>query len=217
MVEEVGHCREQEEAEQQHALDGDGADQHPVGRPAESPRRSGGAAAGEGVGHLTDHDGREGGTRGGEQRRTGGEAFTRSPPRNPPGDEERGHLDSCFDGSEDAEHAAEHVAVDQVTAARRSLHRPRCGRLCAEGKGREQVGTDVEAEDLQDPERERDVPSRQGPDDERRQLGDVVGEVVGEEAADVGERRSSVPDGGDDRGEPAGLLAQSPTRVTPST
>ena len=34
-----------------------------------------------------------------------------------------------------------------------------------------------------------------------RELGDVVGEVVGEEAADVGERRAALLDGGDDGGE----------------
>ena len=36
---------------------------------------------------------------------------------------------------------------------------------------------------------------------ERRQLGDVVGQVVGEEPADVGERRPALLDGGDDGGE----------------
>ena len=56
-------------------------------------------------------------------------------------------------------------------------------------------------EDLEHAEGEREAPAGERPDDERRELGDVVGEVVGEEAADVGERGAALLDGGDDRGE----------------
>ena len=49
--------------------------------------------------------------------------------------------------------------------------------------------------------REREPAARQRPHDEGRELGDVVGEVVGEEPADVGERRPSLLDRRDDRRE----------------
>ena len=41
----------------------------------------------------------------------------------------------------------------------------------------------------------------EGPDDERGELGDVVGEVIGEEASDVAEGGPALLDGGHDRGE----------------
>ena len=50
-------------------------------------------------------------------------------------------------------------------------------------------------------EGQRDLAARQRPHHERGELGDVVGEVVREEAADVGERRPALLDRGDDRGE----------------
>ena len=84
---------------------------------------------------------------------------------------------------------------------RRARERARVGRLGAEGERGQQVGADVEAEDLQHAEGEREASAGQRPDDERGELGDVVGEVVGEEAADVGERRAALLDGGDDGGE----------------
>ena len=95
-------------------------------------------------------------------------------------------------------------------AARPSMSRRRGGRaveharrrrLGAQGERRQQVGADVEAEDLQHAERERDRAAGHGEDDERRELGDVVGQVVGEEPADVGERGPALLDGRDDRGE----------------
>jgi hypothetical protein len=48
---------------------------------------------------------------------------------------------------------------------------------------------------------EREVPAGEGPDEERRELGDVVGQVVGQEPADVDEGRPSLLDAGDDAGE----------------
>ena len=57
------------------------------------------------------------------------------------------------------------------------------------------------AQDLEHAQRERERAARERPDDERRQLGDVVGEVVGQEPADVGEGRAALLDGGDDGGE----------------
>ena len=75
------------------------------------------------------------------------------------------------------------------------------GGFGAEGECGEDVGADVEGEDLEHADGEREPPAGQCPDDERGELGDVVGEVVGEEPADVGERRASLLDGGDDGGE----------------
>ena len=81
------------------------------------------------------------------------------------------------------------------------LEGPRSGRIGPERDGRERVGTEVESEDLQDAERERNATARQCPHDEGRELRDVVGEVVREEAADVRERRATLLDRRDDRRE----------------
>ena len=71
-------------------------------------------------------------------------------------------------------------------------------RLGPERDGGECVGADVDGQDLHDAERQREPAARQRPNDERGQLGDVVGEVVGEETADVYERGAALLDGGHD-------------------
>ena len=124
-----------------------------------------------------------------------------SPAGGDEGDDERGHLHDGLDGAEHAEDPAQQRTVDEVAPHGRAGQGSGVGRLGAEGQGGQQVGADVEAEDLQHAEGEREPPAGQGPDHERGQLGDVVGEVVGEEAADVGERRPPLLDGGDDGGE----------------
>ena len=80
-------------------------------------------------------------------------------------------------------------------------HHVRAGRLTPERRRGQRVGADVECEDLQHAEREREPPARQCPDHEGRQLCDVVGEVIGEEAAGVGERCPTLLDGRHDGGE----------------
>ncbi len=89
--------------------------------------------------------------------------------------------------AEDAERAA------QQRARRRGCRLPggrsiarRLGRLRTERERGQQVGADVEGEDLSTVERQRDRAAGERQDGERRELGDVVGEVVGEEAAHVG-------------------------------
>ena len=52
----------------------------------------------------------------------------------------------------------------------------------------QQVGPDVEGQHLEHRQRQRELPARHRPHRERRELGDVVGQVVGEELADVEER-----------------------------
>ena len=74
-------------------------------------------------------------------------------------------------------------------------------RLRAQRDGRERVRADVEGEDLQHADRQWESTARQRPDHERCQLGDVVGQVVREEAAQVPERGPPLFDRGDDRGE----------------
>ena len=104
-------------------------------------------------------------------------------------------------GAEHTEHADEERAVDQVPAERRSVERMGCRRLGAQGQGGEHVRADVERQDLEHAQGQREAASRERPDHERRELGHVVGEVVGEEPADVGVGRSPLLDGGDDGGE----------------
>ena len=80
--------------------------------------------------------------------------------------------------------------------------RARSGGSAPSASGGKQVGADVEARGSA---ARRCASGNRPPDsaqiDERRQLGHVVGEVVGQEAADVRERRPALLDGGDDRGE----------------
>ena len=71
---------------------------------------------------------------------------------------------------------------------------PGSGLLGAEREGRQQVGADVQGEHLQHRDHQRDRAGRQRPHDERRQLGDVVGQVVGEEPLDVVERGAALLD-----------------------
>jgi hypothetical protein len=73
--------------------------------------------------------------------------------------------------------------------------------LGAESHRRERVGAEVEGEDLQHPQRQRESASGQCPDDEWCELGDVVGEVIGEEPTDVDVRRATLFDTADDAGE----------------
>ena len=75
------------------------------------------------------------------------------------------------------------------------------GRLDPQCERREEIGSDVEEEDLQHPEREGEASPRQRPHHERGQLRHVVREVVGEEPVDVGERRPTLLDGRHDGGE----------------
>ena len=89
--------------------------------------------------------------------------------------------------------------VDERTRPHRLRHDARARRLGAEGEGRQQVGADVEGEDLQHGQGEREVPDRQRPQHEGRQLGDVVGEVVGQEATDVRTSGPAELDRGHDR------------------
>ncbi|KPC69529.1 hypothetical protein ADL26_18160, partial [Thermoactinomyces vulgaris] len=109
----------------------------------------------------------------------------------PPAHEEDGregaHGDRGLGWSEDAEGAADYARIDQAAGARGTAHGARVRGFGAEGERGEQVGADVERQDLQDPDREWQGAAEEGPHGERRQLGDVVGEVVGQEAADVRE------------------------------
>ena len=85
--------------------------------------------------------------------------------------------------------------------AGRTAHGARLRGLRPEREGGQQVRADVEREHLQHGDHERDRAARHRPDDERRQLGDVVGEVVGEEPPDVLEGRPPLLDGLHDVGE----------------
>ena len=113
---------------------------------------------------------------------------------------EGGHRGHRLGRPEDAEGPPEHGAVDDGVVVA-SAHDALAGRLGTQRQRREHVGADVEGQDLQHPDREREAAAGQRPHRERRQLGDVVGQVVGEEPADVLERRAAELDRGHDRGE----------------
>ena len=115
-----------------------------------------------------------------------GERIAGTPARRDEHTEEGGELDEGFDGSEHAEHADEEAAIEEMTADRRLLEHVRTRRFGAERERRKDVGADVEREHLQNADRERDLAAGKRPDDKRRELRDVVGEVIREEASNVG-------------------------------
>ena len=201
LVEQVGDRRDVEEGRQHGELDDHGPGEQSVGRPADAPWRRHGAPAGEGVGSLAEHDGGERGARRGEQGRPAGEGVARAPPGGQEHGEERGHLDRRFHRAQHAERPGEEPPVEQVVADGRAVEDVSGRLLGAQREGGQDVGADVQREDLQHADRQREAPARQRPHDERGQLGDVVRQVVGEEPADVRERRAPLLDGGHDRGE----------------
>ena len=70
--------------------------------------------------------------------------------------------------------------------ARRPIHQPRFRRVPAtQGERRKRVGAEVDGQDLHDGEWQGDRPAGKGEDQERRHLGDGVGEDVDDELADV--------------------------------
>jgi hypothetical protein len=112
-----------------------------------------------------------------------------------------GKLCPRLGGAEHAEHPEQQRPVDERFTDRRLVEHIGARRLGAERERRQQVGADVEAEDLQHAEGQRDAAAAQGPHHERGQLGHVVGEVIGEEATDVVVGGAAMGDGGDDGGE----------------
>ena len=114
---------------------------------------------------------------------------------------ERGHLDYGLGQAKHPEGAHDQWPIDEVPRFGWSLHNARARRFVAEGQRRKKVCADIEAQNLQHPERERESATGQCPHDEGSQLGDVVGEVVREEAVNVGVRRSALLDRRDYRGE----------------
>ena len=112
--------------------------------------------------------------------------------------DERGELEGRFDRPQHAERPDEQPPIEQVSPDRRLFEEVCAGRFGAQGERRQDVGPDVEGEHLQDADREREPAARHGPHDEGCELRDVVGQVVGEEAPDVGEGGPSLFDRGDD-------------------
>src|SRR5690242_10663501 len=73
--------------------------------------------------------------------------------------------------------------------------------LSSEGQRGQQVGSEVEEEYLEHADGEGESAAGKRPDHERGELGDVVGEVVGEEFPDVAESAAALLDRSDDGGE----------------
>ena len=115
--------------------------------------------------------------------------------------QESHHRKRRFHRSEEPEGAPQHRAVHQPALDRWAVEQVAARGLGPERDCREGVGAEIEGEDLQDTERERELAAGEGPDEERRELGDVVGQVVGQEPADVDKGRPSLLDPGDDAGE----------------
>ena len=193
--------RHEEHGEREGQPDGDGRDEQPVGRPAERAGPTGRAAAGEGVGGLGEHHGHE--RRAGRGRERRARRGTASPGRHPAAtkrdDEGAPSEQRRLGRAEDAEGPAEDGAVEQPA---------RHGRAGRARGGRGGSAPRATAESVSVPmSRARicSTPSASGnrpPDSAQttngRELGDVVGEVVGEEPADVDERRPALLDAGDD-------------------
>ena len=114
---------------------------------------------------------------------------------------ERRHREERLDRPGDP---SERIATVRSRSRPRSggpLERSRCGRLRAERHRGKRVRPDVQREDLEHTEGEREPPSGERPDHERGEFGDVVGQVVRQEAPDVPEGRPPVLDRRHDRGE----------------
>ena len=81
----------------------------------------------------------------------------------------------------------EQRALDHALGARarRPLHEAGLGRLAAERERGQDLGAEVDREDLQHRQRQRDRAAREREDEERNDLGRRVGEDVEDELADV--------------------------------
>ena len=172
-----------------------------LARQRQRPCRQGRAAAREGVGLLGEHDGEERRARRRRAAWTRRDAVARSPAGRPPAREERGHRQQRLGRAEHAERTERDLTIEQPARCGRAIEGVERRRLGAERGGGQRVGAEVEGEDLQHPEREREPAAGDRPQQERRELGDVVGEVVREELAGVEERRPAQPHRLDDGGE----------------
>ena len=107
---------------------------------------------------------------------------------------QHGHGERRLDRPQEAERPADHVTREQVliTATGRTGHGVGLGALRAERERGQQVGADVERQDLEDRQHQRDPSRRERPYRERRELGDVVGQVIRQELPDVVERGASL-------------------------
>jgi hypothetical protein len=107
---------------------------------------------------LTDDNCRERRTRRSRKGGPGGKGFARSPPRSSERRQERRDLDERFGRAEQPERPPKHDAVEEMATSFPGcdLQRNRRAqfldvgmrRLCTESKRRQQIGADVEAEDL---------------------------------------------------------------------
>ena len=91
------------------------------------------------------------------------------------------------------------VEERRVAGAGPPLHEPGLGRLAAERQRRHHVGAEIDGQDLEDGEGGRDAQRHHGHEGDH--LGDVGGEDVGEELADVAEEAATLLDGRHQAGE----------------
>ena len=116
-------------------------------------------------------------------------------------EEECRHCRNRFQRAEEQVGAHQQPPVEQPFAAqpRRAAHGAWVGFFRAERQRGQHVGAEIDREDLDDGQRQRDPEQHEGK--VRHQLGDVGGEDVGEELAQVVEHRAPFLDGDDDGGE----------------
>ena len=111
------------------------------------------------------------------------------------------HLDYCLGRAEHSEDPNQDRSIKHVAPQWRTVEHVFGGRLRTECERGQQVRPDVETQHLEDADREREPSGGQSPDYERCELGDVVGEVIRDEASDVRECAAAMGHRGDNRGE----------------
>src|SRR5918994_1850241 len=127
-----------------------------------------------------------------------GKLRTRPPTRSKKDRNKRRHLDDRLRRAEHSEHPSQEGAVYQMLAVVWFTQYPFSGRLGTKGQGWQEVGAYVQGEYLQDAKGQWKLPAGERPHHERRELGDVVCEVVGQEATHISEGGASLLYGSDD-------------------
>ena len=111
------------------------------------------------------------------------------------------HREARFQQAEEEVGALHHVAIEQggLAAARRLVHQPRFRQFRPKAKGRQQIGAEINGQDLHHREGGGDAEGHHR--QERRGLREVRHQDVGDELADVAHHAAAEAHGLDDGGE----------------